>query len=283
MRIGIGIPNTVPVADGSVLLEWARRAEAAGFSSLATIGRVAYPGFEELTVLAAAAAVTERIGLFTDVLLGPTRDAVLLAKAAASVDQLSQGRLVLGVGVGSRADDYEAAGKRFEDRGRRWDQALEVMDQAWRGEPVAGALKPVAPRPVRGDRVPILIGGLADAAVRRTVKWGAGWTSGGAAAQAAAGMYEKVRQAWREAGREGSPELRALQYFAVGPNSEAGRDYLADYYGPYAERMWPGVPRDADALRESVRRFEEIGTDELIFSPTIGSVEQVELLAQAVL
>ena len=283
MRIGIGIPNTVPVADGPVLLDWARRAEAAGFSSLATIGRVAYPGYEELTVLAAAAAVTERIGLFTNVLLGPTRDPVLLAKAAASVDQLSQGRLVLGLGVGARPDDFEASGKGFRDRGQRWDRALELMHQAWREEPVAGSQKPVAPRPVRGDRVPILIGGQAEAAVRRTVKWGMGWTSGGAPAQAAAAMFEKVRQAWREAGCEGAPELRALQYFAAGPQSEAGREYLADYYGPYADRMWPGVPRDPDALRETVRRFEEIGTDELVFSPTIGSVEQVELLAQAVL
>ena len=283
MRIGIGIPNTVPVASGQALLEWARRAEALGFSSLATIGRVAYPGYEELTVLAAAAAVTERIGLFTNVLLGPTRDPVLLAKAAASVDQLSQGRFVLGVGVGSRPDDFEASGTQFKDRGRRWDRALELMHQAWRGERVAGSQKPVTPPPVRGDRVPILFGGQSEHAVRRTVRWGEGWTAGGASADMAAGMFEKVRQAWREAGREGGPQLRALQYFAVGPRSEAGREYLADYYGPYADRMWPGVPRDADALREVVRRFEAIGADEVVFSPTIGSVEQVELLAQAVL
>ncbi|MDQ3679433.1 MAG: LLM class flavin-dependent oxidoreductase [Actinomycetota bacterium] len=62
MDIGIGIPNTVPDTRGAQLLDWARRAEAAGFSSLATIGAVSYPGYEELTVFAAAGAVTERIG-----------------------------------------------------------------------------------------------------------------------------------------------------------------------------------------------------------------------------
>ncbi len=72
-------------------MEWARRAEALGFSTLATIGRVAYPTYEELVALAAAASVTERIGLMPNVLLAPTRDPVLLAKEAASLDQLSGG------------------------------------------------------------------------------------------------------------------------------------------------------------------------------------------------
>src|SRR2546425_6794236 len=110
MKIAIGIPNSIPGADGRLLLEWARRAERLGFSSLATIGRIAYPSSEELVVLAAAAGVTERIGLFTNILLGPTRDPALLAKQAATLDQVSAGRLVLGVGVGGRPDDFETTG-----------------------------------------------------------------------------------------------------------------------------------------------------------------------------
>ena len=92
MKIGIGLPNTVPDTPGKGLLEWARQAEAAGFASLATIGRVTFPGYEELVALAAAAGVTSKIGLFTNVLLAATRDPVLLAKEAASLDQLSGGR-----------------------------------------------------------------------------------------------------------------------------------------------------------------------------------------------
>src|SRR5438132_14277641 len=136
MKIGIGIPNSIPGTEGKLLLDWARRAEALGFSALSTIGRVVYPSFEELTTLAAAAGATERIGLLTGVLLEPTREPVLLAKAAASLDQLSGGRLVLGMSVGGRADDFEATGTSLSNRGKRFDRDLELMHRAWRGEPV---------------------------------------------------------------------------------------------------------------------------------------------------
>jgi alkanesulfonate monooxygenase SsuD/methylene tetrahydromethanopterin reductase-like flavin-dependent oxidoreductase (luciferase family) len=281
MKIGIGIPNTIPGTEGRLLLDWARKAEAAGFSSLSTIGRVVYPGFEELTTLAAAAGATERIGLLTGILLGPTRDPVLLAKEAASLDQLSGGRFVLGLGVGARPDDFEVTGREMGNRGRRMNQDLELMEAAWRGEPVAGGRKPVTPRPVNGQGVPLLIGGLSERALQRTVRWGIGWMSGGGGPQLAAGSFDKVRAAWRDAGRPGEPELKALQYFALGPRAESGRDYLADYYGEFAERIWPGVPRDPDGIRQSISAFEEIGTTELFFSPTIASLDQVELLAEA--
>src|SRR5438128_1288435 len=126
MRIGIGLPNPIRGTPGSTLVEWARRAEARGFSGLATIDRIVYPSYESLIALAAAAAVTERIGLRTNVLLAPTRNPVLLAKEAASVDQLSGGRFVLGVGAGARPDDFEAVGQDFATRGKRWDRDLEL-------------------------------------------------------------------------------------------------------------------------------------------------------------
>src|SRR6266498_2429978 len=179
MQIGIGLPNPIPGTTGETIIQWARRAEGAGFSSLATIDRIVYPSYESLIALAAAAAVTERVGLMTNVLLGPTRNPVLLAKEAASVDQLSGGRLTLGLGVGAREDDFEAAGLDFHTRGKRWDEDLELIHRTWRGEPM-GAGKPVGPRPARGDRVPILIGGMSDRAVERTVRWAIGWTVGGA-------------------------------------------------------------------------------------------------------
>src|SRR4051812_32217256 len=117
MQIGIGLPNTVDSPTGSMMLAWARRAEERGFSTLTTIGRVAWPGYEELVTLAAAAGATSRIGLLTNILLAPTRDPVLLAKEAASLDQLSGGRFVLGLGVGGRPDDFEATGTNLRDRG----------------------------------------------------------------------------------------------------------------------------------------------------------------------
>src|SRR5438309_1717965 len=162
MDIGIGLPNPVPGTPGRRLVEWARRAEERGFSGLAAIDRIAYPSYESLITLAAAAAATERIGLVTNVLLAPTRNPVLLAKEAASVDQLSNGRLTLGLGVGGREDDFLATGQDFHSRGRRFDHDLELMHRAWKGEAVAGARKPITPRPTRPGGVPLLIGGTSE-------------------------------------------------------------------------------------------------------------------------
>src|SRR5919112_816949 len=106
MDIGVGIPNSVRGATGPQLLDWARRAEAAGFSSLASIGRVAYPSYEELTVFAAAGAVTERIRFLSNILLAPARSTAELAKQAATVQELTGGRLTLGLATGGRGDDY---------------------------------------------------------------------------------------------------------------------------------------------------------------------------------
>src|SRR3954451_491295 len=126
MDVAIGLPNAVPETTGAQLVEWARRAEARGFSSLGTIDRIVYDNYEVLTALAAAAAVTERIGLCTSVLLGPLREnAVELAKQALSVHALSGGRLTLGIGLGGRDDDYAISGIELARRGRRLDAMLE--------------------------------------------------------------------------------------------------------------------------------------------------------------
>jgi alkanesulfonate monooxygenase SsuD/methylene tetrahydromethanopterin reductase-like flavin-dependent oxidoreductase (luciferase family) len=286
MKIGIGLPNSIRGTTGDVIVEWARRAEARGFSSLGTIGRVAFPAYGELVALAAAAGATERIGLITDILLGPIYNPVLLARDAASLDQLSGGRFVLGASVGARMDDYEITGQDFSTRGRRWDEALELMHQIWRGEPPPGTDQPVGPRPTNGQRVPMLIGGNVDAVLRRITKWGIGWTVGGAPPEALPPFAERVRAAWKEAGREGEPRIVALNYFALGPNAEAGSQKgLGDYYaftGPFAERIVAGAAKTPEALQERTRKFEEVGVDELIWFPAIPEVEQVDLLADAV-
>src|SRR5262245_53910755 len=138
MEIGIGLPSPVPGAPGPRLVEWARRAEERGFAGLATIDRIAFPSYDSLTALAAAAGATTRIRLVTNILIAPVYPPVLLAKTTASLDQLSGGRLTLGLAPGGRPDDYAVTGCDFHTRGRDFDATLDLLHRAWRGEPVGG-------------------------------------------------------------------------------------------------------------------------------------------------
>ena len=286
MDIGIGIPNTVPGASGAELLEWARRADAAGFSGLATIGAVSYPGYEELTVFAAAAAVTDRIRFMPNVLIAPARSGAELAKQAASVDQLSGGRLTLGLGIGWRDTDYQLTGRDFGSRGRLFDQLLRDLQKAWAGEPLAEGTRPVGPAPVQQPGPPLILGGLADASVRRVAQFAEGWTAGGLPPDAVAGMVEKVQAAWSEAGREGRPKIVALAYFGLGGTEEQSRSYLVDYYRPAGEEMAEmvagSVLRSAEAVKGAMEAYENVGVNELFFDPTVSDPDQVDLLAEIV-
>lgn len=283
MDIGIGLPSTLAI-DGPAVVEWARKAEERGFSSLATIDRVVYPNYDSLTALAAAAGATSRIKLFPDILIAPLYPPVLLAKVTASLHALSGGRLVLGVAPGGRADDFEAAGRSFDDRGALMDETLDLLTRAWAGEPVAGGEHAVVPA-VPGGRVPLMIGGSGKAAIRRTVRWGDGWTVGGAPPEQAAALADTVREAWRSAGRDGEPRLAALQYFGLG-DDETSAVALRHYYaflGDYADMIAASAARTPEALKDRVRAFADAGYDELILDPTIPDVRQVDLLADAVL
>jgi alkanesulfonate monooxygenase SsuD/methylene tetrahydromethanopterin reductase-like flavin-dependent oxidoreductase (luciferase family) len=282
--IGIGIPSTLAVV-GPTIVDWARRAEERGFHSLATIDRIVYPSYDSLTALAAAAGATSRIGLFTDILLAPVYPPVLLAKVSASLDALSNGRLTLGLGVGGRPDDFAAMDRPFERRGKLMDQTLDLLHRAWAGESVTGDEFPVGPPPAAGNRIPVLIGGNGDAAIRRVVRYGEGWTAGGGGPAMAAPMVEKVRRAWQEAGREGEPRTAALVYFGLG-DPEASRASLRQYYGflgQWVDAIVESAVRSPDAARDIVRGYADVGVDEVVFNPTVASIEEVDRLADAVL
>lgn len=286
MDIGIGIPNSVPGVTGAQLLEWTRRAEAGGFSSLSSIGAVSYPTYEELTVFAAAGAVTERIRFFSNVLIAPARSTAELAKQAATVDQLSGGRLTLGLGVGWRTSDYELTGRDYHRRGPHFDRQLRGLRTAWAGEPLAPGTRPVAPPPVQPGGVPLMIGGMSDATVQRVVEFGVGWTAGGAPPDATRAMVEKVRAAWRAAGRDGEPRFTALAYFSLGDTEEQSRASLLDYYQPMgretAEMIAGSALRSPEAIKGTVQTFADLGMDELLLDPTVPDPAQVDLLAEVV-
>jgi len=278
MDVGVALPNAVPGATGAQMTEWARRAEARGFSTLGTIDRLVYDNYEPLVALAAAAAVTERIGLSTTVLLAPLRtNTVELAKQARSVNALSDGRLTLGIGLGARDDDYEASGVELRGRGKRLDAMLEEMREIWAGDEIGPTIA-AAPR--------LIVGGHADPAYARAARFGDGWIAAGSGPDQAREGAEKARAAWREGGREGEPHIMALAYFSLGDRAEQDvRDNLMDYYAwlgeDVARMIGDSAAKDAETVAEYVAAYEDLDCDELVFCPSSADPQQVDLLADA--
>lgn len=285
MKVGIGLPTTIPGARPDQILDWARRAERAGFSTLGTLDRLVYPNYEPLVALGAVAAVTERIGLLTSVLLLPYRqNAAVVAKQAATLHELTGGRFTLGVGLGSRDDDYTASGVPMEGRGQRFEEMLAQIRRLLDGEEVgfAGGVGPDVSQNPPG----LIVGGSVDAAFRRAARYGDGWMMGGGPPERFPAMVEKLLAAWSEHGRDGEPRKLALQYFALGADPEGDtRASIGHYYasaGDYAEQVVAATAKGEDQVRERIRQFEEAGADELILFPASPDPEQVDLLAAAV-
>ena len=276
MDVGIGLPNTVPGATGEQIVEWARRAEACGFSTLGTVDRFAYANYEPIVALSAAAAVTERIGLCTSVLLVPLRvNAAALAKQALSLQALSGGRFTLGVGIGGRETDYAMAGVGMGNRGAEIDAMLARMVELWEGEEMG----PDSPPPT------LIVGGGVEASFERAARFGsAGFIAGGLPPDQFAAAAEQVRAAWSAAGRDGSPRLSALAYYSLGADPEGDAEaYLGDYYAwlgaETAGYIVGAAAKDAETVRGYLDAFAGVGCDELILFPSNSDPGQVDALA----
>jgi probable F420-dependent oxidoreductase len=203
MKVGCHLPMFGPIGTRHNVLTFARRMEALGYDSLWASDHVVIPHriasrypysptgqfplgpevpfLEPLTTLAVVAGVTQRVALGTSILVLPHRNPVLAAKMAATLDHLSEGRLVLGVGVGWMREEIELLGGSYDRRGAWSDEALAVMRACWRqartahrGEFFSFDDIGVFPKPTRGD-IPVLIGGHTPRALRRVVERGDGW------------------------------------------------------------------------------------------------------------
>jgi len=286
MDVGIGLPNAVPGLDGRLVVDWARDADERGFSTLGTIDRVLFPNYESLIVLTAAAAVTERIRLMTDILIAPLRNNTpVLAKQAASLDNISGGRLVLGLAAGIRDDDFKASGVDYAARGRILDEQLAEITRLWAGESVDG-LGAVGPEPARAGGPEIMVGGGVKAAYRRAAQYGSGWTMGGGTPDQFREGRQALDSAWSEVGRSGRAKGSVLTYYCLGPDAkETARDYIHTYYGGMGEEVASmiadSVAVDEETVAGYAQAFEDAGADEIIFFPCSTDVGQVEALAGA--
>jgi alkanesulfonate monooxygenase SsuD/methylene tetrahydromethanopterin reductase-like flavin-dependent oxidoreductase (luciferase family) len=272
MKVGIGLPNTVPGTSGALLVDWARRADAGPFGTVAVLDRLVYDSIEPFAALSAAAAVTERVRLATNIAIGPLRGAAMLAKQAVSVDALSNGRFTLGLGVGARRDDYEAAGVDRRTRGAALSEQLAYL----RGQLDDSGIGPARPP------LELLVGGSSGAAFARMARYADGYAHGGGPPKAFGSAANRARAAWRDLERPNEPRLWGQGYFAFG-DPDAGSAYLRDYYaftGPFADKIAAGNLTSARAVRDFVRGYAAEGCDELILYPTVASLDDLDRLAE---
>jgi probable F420-dependent oxidoreductase len=273
VRIAVGLSTTAPVHDPELFLSVVDDLETMGFDSLWLSERVNGPAPDPLAALAVAAGRTTRLKLGTSVLVLPGRNPVLLAKELATLDRLSGGRLLPAVGLGAPDPlEHQAFGVRREERGAWFDEALPLMRELWRGEPVRhpGPRFPldgvtVLPTP-RQEPFEIWLGGAAPSELRRVGRLGDGWLPSFCTPDDAAAGRPTVEAAAAEAGRSIDPEhWGALVIYASGGIPERFVSGLA--------RRRPGVdprqvmPDSPHALRRTLEGFIERGFSKLVVVP----------------
>ncbi|MET9117915.1 LLM class flavin-dependent oxidoreductase [Streptomyces longwoodensis] len=281
MNVGIGLP----IGDPATLLTWARRADAGPFSTLGLLDRLVYDNPEPLVALAVLAGATHRVRVQTEVLLAPLRDTALLAKQAATLDRMTGGRLVLGLGIGGRADDHQAAGVDLRTRGRRLDAQMAVLRRLWSGEPYGDGVGPIGPAPARPGGPEVLFGGFRPAALERVARWGDGFLA--AAPPSWAGtLFDTVRTSWTAHGRTGAPRLVAQVNVALGPDEviEDARTNMHAYYHftGTPDRMVSGLLTTPTSVRDAIRAYEDLGADEVMLYCYGTDPAQVDRLAEVV-
>jgi alkanesulfonate monooxygenase SsuD/methylene tetrahydromethanopterin reductase-like flavin-dependent oxidoreductase (luciferase family) len=283
MDVGIGLPNSLLDVKGPDLVTWAQRSEQLGFSTLSTIGRIAYGSHEELITLAGAAGATERIALMPTVLVGPPRQAVLLAKQAATLQSISNGRFRLGLGIGGRDDDWLVLGAQPTHKGQRLEECIATCRSVWAGTQPEGALLPVGPTPTD---LPIVLGGYSEPSFRRAGRLADAFVAGPMPPEAVAGVYELVKASAAEARRE-PPSLYAARYVAIGDDvaDEADRN-AHSYYGfggdGMVQMVRDGILRSSEEVAGTLDSLKQAGVAEVTLWPLTRRLEQIDRIANAV-
>ncbi|MCV7151791.1 LLM class flavin-dependent oxidoreductase [Mycolicibacterium pyrenivorans] len=287
------LPVMEPDLDAATLKAWALLVDGGPFSSLCWGERMAFDNPESLTLLGALGAWTDRVQLVTTVIIPQLHDPVMLAKALATGDMLSGGRLTVGVGVGGRHEDYRAAGADPATQTmREMADRVAVMRRVWSGENVTDSTLPVGPPPVQAGGPRLLVGTMGP----KTTRHAAGWADGLAGTTLDLDvdkqneLFDVARDAWREAGRP-APHLATSFWFAIGdgdgPREQVHRHlrrYMNWIPAEIVDAMAPttGWAGTDDELRAVLQRFAAIGTDEVHLIPTSSDIDQVRRVAEVV-
>ncbi|TFV57539.1 LLM class flavin-dependent oxidoreductase [Mycobacterium sp. PS03-16] len=287
------LPVMEPDLDSQLLRDWARVVDEGPFSALCWGERIAFDNPDSLTLLGAVAAWTERVRLVTTVIVPQLHDPVMLAKALATGDMISGGRLTVGIGVGGRHEDYRSVGADPATQTMRgMAERVATMKRVWAGEKLTDSVLPVGPRPVQPGGPPLLVGTIGPKTVRSAAAWAQGMAGTILDLDVAkqAELFDVARQAWADTGKP-APHLATSFWFAIGEPDEARaqmhrhlRRYMNWIPGEYVDAMAPatGFAGTEDELVETLRTFEEIGTDEVHLIPTSSDIGQLHRVAGAV-
>lgn len=293
MKIGMTLPVTEPGWTRDILIQWAQKIDRGPYSCLALGERIFFPSPELMTTLGACAVLTERVKLMTTVVILPMHNPVLTAKQLATVDVLSEGRLVVGVGTGGREEDYLATGTDLSQK-RISVMASHVgtMRKIWRGESVVdGALRPVEPLPVQKNGPPIMAGVMGPKGLASAAHWADGISGMSVSAQAADAeqSMQQANAAWLNAGQKNQPQFNSAFWFALGDNAN---QQMQTHLTRYFNWLDPGS-RDAMAkhagfrgsvkdLKDRLKAFADTGMDELLLIPTSIDPEEVDRANEAI-
>jgi probable F420-dependent oxidoreductase len=294
--IGLAWVTPAPLTKPENVVKFARQCEAMGCHSMWTIDRIAYDNLEPLTLLAAAAGATQNIRLGTSVLLGNLRHPSHLAKTVATLDFISNGRITLGLGFGSRENDYLAVEVPFDHRGSRAVEQVELMKRLWTEDHVTHKGKffnvqnlTIGPRPVQKPHPPLWTGGSAETALKRAGTWADGFICGSSAIPDFPATWEKVSGYAKAAGRDPNEITKAgLTFMAINHNQTKAvktvEDYVMRYYGrlraDVANTSLVGSPL---AVVDRIGSFLSKGLDTLIIGLADPDPRQLDLFAEKVL
>jgi len=294
--IGLAWVTPAPLTQPQNVVKFAQQCEAMGCHSMWTIDRIAYDNLEPLTLLAAAAGATQNIRLGTSVLLGNLRHPSHLAKIVATLDFISNGRITLGLGFGSRQNDYTAVEVPFEHRGSRAVEQVELMKRLWTEDHVTHKGKffnvqnlTIGPRPVQKPHPPLWTGGSAETALKRAGAWANGFICGSSAIPDFPATWEKISGYAKAAGRDPNKITKAgLTFMAINDDQAKAvktvEDYVMRYYGrlraDVANTSLVGSPA---AIAGRIGAFLSKGLDTLIIGLADPDPRQLDLFGARIL
>ena len=295
-NIGLCFVNSAPLTKPENVVNFAKKCEAMGLHSIWTIDRIAYDNLEPLILLAAVAGATQKIRIGTSVLLPGLRHPALLAKIIATLDFISNGRVTIGVGFGSRENDFTALEVPFEGRGSRAVECIQLMKRLWTEEKVTHKGRffnvqnlTLGPRPIQQPHPPIFTGGSAEIALKRAGTWANGFICGSSAIPEFPTTWEKIAQYARAAGRNPNEiEKAGLTFMVINDNTAKAVETLNSYVMRYYGRLRGDVAStslvgSATAVADRIEAFLSRGLDTLIIGLADPNPKQLDLFGEKVL